>query len=443
MTSRLNARTVTAAIAIAICGQSAFAQDSGARRPYRALFGGAAEDPTKHHTLHVSGSVEAAYEENGLYGGDRRASLLLQDGVYSGVSGGLGYSWQGRRVHIDADAGTSGRYYHDADAFIGVGQYASVAVAAQLGPRVRALVGQSISHSPSYFYGLMPGFGPLGAAAMAGGGAFPLGDQSVRVYGTAASATIGMTRRGSLEVLATSRHSRFGEAAGAEGGLSELRAYSVGGRYRHGITRNASLRMGYVYHDGEYVFTGGSSIAVHDIDVGVDYRRGLSLTRRTTFDFGVGSALVNPPLDVSKTRKLQYRVVGDLGLTHEMGRTWRARLAYNRGVGFVEGFAQPVFADAVNLSLNGFLTRRVDFNAIGGMSVGDVGLLSEHTAFRTWNVSTRLRMAVTSLVAVYADYLSYYQDLGAAVVVPTGVPSRVDRHSAHVGLTLWVPLLRR
>ena len=81
--------------------------------------------------------------------------------------------------------------------------------------------------------------------------------------------------------------------------------------------------------------------AIHDIDVGVDYARPLSLTRRTTLDFGTGSSVVTmPTLDLGQeagATETQVRFVGDVGVTHEMGRTWRLRLGYNRGVGFAGG----------------------------------------------------------------------------------------------------------
>ena len=133
-----------------------------------------------------------------------------------------------------------------------------------------------------------------------------------------------------------------------------------------------------------------------------------------------------------------------------MGRTWRARVGYNRGVGFAEAFAQPVFADGITGSLTGFFNRRIDFNVNGGFSSGEVGLgrtagLSEasNSSFRTWNFSARSRYGLGSLWAVYAEYCYYSQDLGSAAIVPTGVPSVLERQTIQIGLTFWVPLLRR
>jgi hypothetical protein len=186
---------------------------------------------------------------------------------------------------------------------------------------------------------------------------------------------------------------------------------------------------------------------VHDIDVGVDYKRPLSLTRRTTVDFGVGSSIVNMPAVASTDSSLQYRVVGDLGLTHQMGRTWSARVAYNRGVGFTEGFAQPTFSDAVTGSVSGFFSRRVDFTAGGGLSIGDAGLSAgtgtADRGFRAYTGSARVRYGLGAMWALFGEYSYYKHDLGDVLIVAQGVPPILDRNSVRVGLTLWVPLLRR
>ena len=130
----------------------------------------------------------------------------------------------------------------------------------------------------------------------------------------------------------------------------------------------------------------------------------------------------------SDSSELRYRIVGDVGLSHEMGRTWRARSATTAGSDSWKHSREPVFADAFKASLTGFLARRIDFRANGWFSIGNVGLGASTTpggsnsSFQTWNVITRVRYAVSSTLAAYAEYMYYSQDLGNAAIVPTGVP---------------------
>jgi hypothetical protein len=433
---------------------SAMAQGNRSSRPYRALFGGSAANPDVHHTFDFTTSVFAGYDEN-IADGSNGGSLspLLQSGGYLGVSGALEYDWETRRVQIGANVATNTRYYRDVSDFVGTTHTASIGVAAQMGQRGRVYVNQSVSHAPSYLYSLTPGWGSSVPGTVVGGGSFPLGDRAVYVFDTSANTTFSVSRRGSIEALANYRYSDLG-ATGARI-VDTLRSYAVGGRFRHGFSRYGSLRLGYVYRQGQYGYVRtNAATTVHDIDVGVDYARPLSLTRRTTLDFSTGSSIVSMPAldlptDDSGDSAFQVRVVGNVGLTHEMGRTWKFRLGYNRGVGFAEAFAQPVFNDAFNLSLDGFFSRKLDFSASGGFSSGEVGpdaggsVRTSNSSFRTWHVSARSRYALGSMWALYALVGNYSQDLGSAVIVPTGVPSVFDRRTVQGGLTFWLPLLRR
>ena len=419
-------------------------------RPYRGVFAGSTTNPD--HSLDVTASSFGGYDENAPVSFGTVPSPLLQSGTYLGFAGTVAYARQGERVQLGANAGSTSRRYFDTGDWIGTSHYGGIGLNARVGQRMRVALNQSVTFAPSYFYGLMPGYEPPALGTVVGGGDFPLGDQGVFVYDTNATANYNFTRRASIEALSTYRFSDLGQNDAALNGLS---AYSVGGRYRYGLSRNAALRLGYIYRKGQYAYAvRDMATAIHDIDIGVDYRRALSFSRKTQLDFAVGSSLVTLPTTInSEIGELTYRVVGDVGVSHEIGRTWRARVAYNRGVGFAEAFVQPVFSDAVNLSVTGFFTRRIDFNANAGLAIGDVGLGAtgssstvpgvSNESFRTWNATARVRFALNSKWAVYGEYLYYSQDFGTAAIVPDGVPPVWDRQTLQFGLTLWFPLSRR
>jgi hypothetical protein len=418
---------------------------NGSQRPYKALFGGSAADPDVHHTLDLSGSVLSGYDDNvvGAGSGDAPLSPFNTTGFYSGYSGMLSYSWNSKDVQIGATAGTDGRYYADLSKFVGVNTYGGIGMFASLGERTRISLNQSVSYSPAYLYGLFP---PL-ASSIPGnvvGIGDPLGDEHMMVYDTTGTVTRNISRHGSLEAEGSYRVSDYSQSMALSKGL---KSYSIGGRYRHTLTRYASLRLGYAYRRGSYTFQSDLSrpTTIHDIDVGLDYRRPLSLTRRTTLDFAVGTSIVSTPLAGDANTELQYHVLGDVGLTHQMGRTWSTRIAYSRGVDFAAGFAQPILSDAVNASLAGFFSRRLDFDATGGLSIGNSGF-SEGPAsqnFKAYNASARLRYALGSSWALFGEYTYYRHDLGTVLIVAEGVPPNLDRNSIQGGVTLWLPLYRR
>ena len=281
---------------------------SGSQRPYKALFGGSAADPDIRHSFDVATSVLGGYDDNAAdAAGGSPESPLYQSGFYTGFSGTVAYSWQGKSVQVGASLGTDVRYYTEEDEFIGANQFGGIGFSAALGERTRVSANQSVSYSPAYLYSLFPASGPVTLGAPVGVGD-PLGEEHVWIYDTTANLTRDVSRRGSIEVLGDFRYSDYNQA-GTVG--RDLKSYSAGARYRHGMTRYAALRLGYVYRKGSYGF--GTDVTrptvVHDIDVGVDYKRPLSLTRRTTVNFGVGSSIVNTPIDPTRPRS-QYRVVG-------------------------------------------------------------------------------------------------------------------------------------
>jgi hypothetical protein len=157
----------------------------------------------------------------------------------------------------------------------------------------------------------------------------------------------------------------------------------------------------------------------------------------------MGSSIVHEPVDLATSGELQYRLVGDVRLTHELARTWRAAAAYSRGVGFSEAFAQPVFSDAFSASVSGFFNRRTDFAANAGVSVGDVGLNATGNNFKLYTGSSRVRFALASKWALFAEYQYYSQNIRGVLIVPEGVPAKIDRHGVRAGLTLWVPIVRK
>ena len=112
------------------------------------------------------------------------------------------------------------------------------------------------------------------------------------MYETSANLTRSLTSRSNFNLLGTFRYSDLSRIAGGQ----DLRAYSAGGRYLYNLSRNATLHLGYIYREGQYTYVASAqSTVAHDIDVGVDYHKPLSFSRRTHVDFSVGSSFVSTP----------------------------------------------------------------------------------------------------------------------------------------------------
>jgi hypothetical protein len=434
---------VVVAAAAVLGGPATAAAQSGPGRPYRALFGGATTDPSMHKALDVTFSVAEAYDDNVQGESDplALASPLLRSGWYTSLAPAITYTWAGRHAVFNSSAGSNLRYYSKEGGFFGSTHFGGVGFSSKIGNGQLA-ASQSVSYSPSYFYGLLPSLAPVESGVPVGAVSdFTINDQKALLYDSAVTFNQALSRRTSVSLLANYQTTKFSD----DSMNRDLRSYSAGGRYGYTLSKNATLHLGYVYRTGQYSYTqNGASTVVHDIDAGVDYHRPLSLSRRTRFDFTVGSAIVNADAGQGVGSVRQFRLVGTAALSHDMGRTWRAKAAYNRGAGFPGGFNQAVFSDAVIASLDGFLSRRVDFHAGGNFSAGDVtGTAATSGHFQQYSGSTRLRAAVTTVLAVFGEYTYYNYDLGSAVATAPGVPLALERSSVRLGLSVWLPLVRQ
>ena len=134
----------------------------------------------------------------------------------------------------------------------------------------------------------------------------------------------------------------------------------------------------------------------HNLNIGVDYRKPLSRSRRTFLRFRTGSviaeeletgAVIGEQVETGAgigdpVEGRRFEATGSASLVHQIGRTWSAQAQYRREVGYLEGFARPVLSDSANGTLGGLLTRRTDFYVNVNYISGASGLRSGSPRFR-------------------------------------------------------------
>src|SRR5262249_17865293 len=183
-----------------------------------------------------------------------------------------------------------------------------------------------------------------------------------------------------------------------------------------------------------------------DIDVGLDYNRALSFSRRTTVGFRFGSTLINTPVvqEIGETSRLQYRLVGDGWINHQMGRSWTLRGQLVRGITFVEGIPTPVASNAFSAILRGLVNRRVEVSATGTYTKGESAVLLRQDTFDTYTTFVLARMALSRSSAGYVEYSHEAYDFSQDMQLLTVMPGRTLRRDVvRAGLTVWLPLVGR
>ena len=183
----------------------------------------------------------------------------------------------------------------------------------------------------------------------------------------------------------------------------------------------------------------------HGVDVGIDYSRKLSATRRMILGFSVGSSRMSTPTTAaSETAGSRFvQMTGDVAIDYQFSTSWAVRGRYRRGLEYIAPLGEPVLADGFTAELSGVLTSRLDVLATTRYSSGASALNRASQRFDTYGTEFRIRYALSRSWAVYGQYLYYFYDFQQGTPLPPGMPPGLERNGLRAGLTLWVPAVRK
>jgi hypothetical protein len=438
-----------AAAALVACvlgsDKPAFAQTIETSRPFVGLFGRKAE-PQTVHSLDLSAVIVEAYDDDVLAEttGGTNPLFAPTSGYYTMFQGNANYSWQRARNQFGATAASVLRYYHNHDLkHMDVTNFtAGAGYSSQFTERIALFLNQTVSYSPSVLYRLFPEVDQPGPGDVPSPGSdYQVSDSESYYYSTAARLTHKVSRRGALSVDMLYSYTNYVREIATQ---RDARTIDVHGQFARNLSRNSVARFGYRYRNGEVGFGVTAPAVEHGIDVGIDYARPLSATRRALFGFSFGTSAVGVPetlVEQLASREV-YRMTGNVMFGYQFGRSWQAKATYRRGLDYIPELSQPVFSDGVTTVLEGLLTPRLDLLSTVGYSNGESAFVQTAATFLTYTANVRLRYGLTRLWALQVEGLYYYYDFSGRIL-PLGVPPTMERTGIRGGLTMWIPALRR
>lgn len=359
-----------------------------------------------------------------LSAGSDRDAWATRQGAYSAAEGLLTFRRKHRRIVFDADARTSFQYHPQISDTIG--DYGA-RVAVQLPLRRRTQL--SATHSSSYFQSYqLPTLAEepteLGRFAQISESRHAVSRLAAYVSATSVHLEERLTPRSSIHVEYDAQSVQFAEDD------ADLRTWGARGRFSRRIARSVLVRVGYGQRVGRYGASHSSgAVRIHDLDLGIDYRR--SLSRTLTVNVTPGSSIV------VGSEGHEYRVTGDVLVKRRVGRTWNTTVLYRRSSEFIEGFTAPFFVDSATAGVAGHLGRRVDIAGSAGYSTGDLSSMS-YAMYDSYSGSARVRYALDRHIAVSLEYLYYNHRFDGEIAIPAAAV--VNRHSMRIGLLWWRPL---
>jgi hypothetical protein len=433
---------------VAAQGRGGEGQQDRPERPFRGLFGAAPSDGSAGTTLSLTASLTGGYDDNIVSDQPNLDPRVAVSGVVYNGSAGLLFSHSTARSSVGMNLNASKRYF-PANTDLNAASYsAGIGFERNLNRRTRLTLGQNVAYVPYYQFSLFPGLGPPGLGDTVPSNLdYAVTPQESWILNSNAELNRELGRRSSLRMFYGFGFQNLSTVPAPPptdplltpvDPISDLKTHTAGFQFRRSFTRNAALRLGYSFRSGGYQYANANDVSAHNIDVGVDYSRTLSIFRRTTFSFATGSSIVQ--IDNERF----FRVIGDANLNHQLTRSWTARLSYNRGVGYVASFSEPFFTDGLTAAVGGFIGRRLSINMTGGVVNGDVGMAAAGgSGVKTYSANFTAQYAFLQILA--ADFSAYtykYDFEDPTRAFPSGLPGQFERTGVRAGLSLWLPLLR-
>lgn len=430
------------------------AEPDSVRRPYRGIFG-SANDPNQPQTLIFNGSVYGAYDDNVLAGVTQRRTrdpFLQESGTYQGADAGLEYTLQKRaeRYSLAAAAGGMLRYSYSPDNGDSTTPFGHVDLQFDWHVTESTLLStsQSTAYASRYNFSFLPrgdqmtgqdlpymssaDFDLFGMPALRSTSAVILTQQLGGRNTSISAGYLYRTANVFEDVLVGDRY-------------NDYRTQTALLRFNHTrpLNAHAELQLGYGIRMSDRRSGTGEPRIMQTVNVGVNYSRALSFSRRTTLSFSTGTAILDAEHleDGTGDSRPRFRLVGDASLVREIGRTWTAHMGYARAVRVRDGFTELYFTDVATADVNGLFTRRVSWTAAASWARSTLDRAGNN-GHRGQSVTSQLNYALNSTFALFARYIYYTYRYDEGIPLDSRLPRALDRQGVRVGLTTTVPLIR-
>lgn len=332
----------------------------------------------------------------------------------------------------------------DSTSFQVVGHSVGSSLSWPLTTRIRLQASASGRYQPSYsLFGNMPvaeratpisdgaavvdtGSGALDASAVD----FSLARTDIFGADAGTSIVYDVTRRLSASLSGGFNRVRFPH----EGSRNAL-GWNAASRLQYALSRDLGVHAGYGRRASTVGAADGVPISMDDFDLGVDFARGLSLTKaiRLMVTSGTSFSAVDG--------RHEPHLVGGASLQRDFGRSWAIQFGVTRAGRLPVGFTTPVYSTSWSLAGTGRIGRNLGVQLSSELTDGEAGR-GMARGIRTTGGRASATYTISRALQAYLSYAGSRFELGADVDALDALPPRQSRHLVSAGLSFDLTLLR-
>ena len=391
--------------------------------------------------MEVRASLGASYDDALLAPESSPADTPSQGGVSADGSMFVSLDHRSSVFSVNLNGGGGRGQYFTQPSSYGTNQYfANAFASAKLTTRFEARAAAGYTHSPAYQFFSGFGRGPIPRdndnAVNPDNAELPFNAYAIQMLendnlDATASLLAGITEKSSLDLSVTHHQTKFAQQPDDDVTTNGYRG-TWQWRFRRDLGVHATYGQDHVDLRAPDRLDYDSTL----IDVGVDFNRAFSVSRRTNLGFNTSTILFK-----QNGSDGEFRINGGVTLAKFFRRTWQASVQYTRATSFIPGFTEPLHSDTFAAGLSGMFSRRIDFTVTASASRGQ-SVFSDASGFATYTGTSQLSFALGRHISAYGSYFTYWYEVPVDVFTFT-VPGTMARQVVSAGLRFYLPVYNK
>jgi hypothetical protein len=395
------------------------------------------ENSRTRQILGVSLAATEGYDDNLSAEAELQPTTPFQtSGFFTALAPRLDFASRMGKARLGLTASSDVRYYSPLQQVVLMSAALGTGIHAQLAKNTTLFANEDVVYAPAFLYRLFPQVAPPTAGELSAAAPnYALASNSYSST-TTMNLTHRLDRKTTVSFGSDLQFTRFVHNIN----YPDARSVALRPEWAYSLTRNVRLKALYTAQFNHYAAT--QRITIHTVQLGAEYERPLSKSRRMAVGFTVGPLIENSLDFRSGVRTRRQGVGGDLTFDRQFSRTWFVRAGAHRGVQFTEVLATPVITNGGTVAVTGRLFGAAYLEASTSYTDGGTFVFGP-AHLTTYAVDLLARFNLSRTAALFVQGMHYEYVLTDLQPLLSNIPPDLKRNAFRVGVITALPVWRR